>query len=135
MRLPVDPIEELWKYYSALGCVTLIENDKLLILMSVPLLDRDSIFEIYQVINLPITYSRTDQRMGAVARYRLETECIALNLARTKFMMLPEEEASKCKADALRICTSTSPIYVTGNHKLGVLELFKGDKGGIKRNC
>ena len=53
--------------------------------------------------------------MGAVARYRLETEYISLNLARTKFMMLPEEEASKCKPDALRTCTSTSPIYVTGN--------------------
>ena len=29
--LPVDPTEELWKYHSALGCVTLMENDKLLI--------------------------------------------------------------------------------------------------------
>ena len=135
MQLPVDPTEELWKYYNALGCVTLMENDKLLILMSVPLLDRDSTFEIYQVINLPISYPRTDQKMGAVARYRLETEYIALNLARNKFMMLPEEEASKCKADALRTCTSASPIYVTGNYNLCVLKLFKGDKGGIRRNC
>ena len=31
LRLPVDPTEELWKYHSALGCVTLMENDKLLI--------------------------------------------------------------------------------------------------------
>ena len=81
LRLPVDPTEELWKYYNVLGCVTLMENDKLLILRSVPL------FEIYQVINLPISYPRTDQKMGAVARYRLETEYIALDLARTKFMM------------------------------------------------
>ena len=133
--LPLDPTEELWRYYNVLGCVTLMENDKLLILMSVPLLDRDSMFEIYQVINLPIPYPRTDQKMGAVARYRLEIKYIALNLARSKFMMLPEEEASKCKADALRICTSASPIYVTGNYNLCALELFKGDKGGIRRNC
>ena len=93
--------------------------------MSVPLLDRDSTFEIYLVINLPIPYPRTDQKMEAVAKYRLETEYIALNLARTKFMMLPEEEASKCKADALRTCTPTSPIYVTGNYNLCVLELFR----------
>ena len=39
LHLPVDPTEELWKFYNALGCVTLIENDKLLILMYVPLLD------------------------------------------------------------------------------------------------
>ena len=53
--------------------------------MSVPPLDRDSTFEIYQVINLPIPYPRANQKMGAVARYRLETEYIALNLARNKF--------------------------------------------------
>ena len=50
-------------------------------------------------------------------------------------MLLPEEEARKCKADALGTCTSVSPIYVTGSHKLCILELFKGDKGGIKRTC
>ena len=119
LHLPVDTTEELRKYHNALGCVTLIENDKLLILMSVSLLDRDSTFERYQVINLPVPYPKTDQT-GAVARYRLETEYIALNLARTKFMMLPEEEVSKCKADALRTWTSTSPIYVTGYYKLCV---------------
>jgi len=44
MRSPVDPTKELWMYYSALGCVTLLEDDKLLVLISVPPLDRDSIF-------------------------------------------------------------------------------------------
>ena len=112
-----------------------MEGDKLLILMSVTLLDRDSTFEIYQVINLPIPYPRANQKVGAVAWYRLETEYIALNLARNKFMMLPEGEANKCKTDALRTCTSTSPIYVTGNYNLCVLELFKGDKEGIRRYC
>ena len=78
-----------------------MENNRLLVLMSVPLLDRDSTFEIYQVINLPIPYPRADPKMGAVARYRLETEYIALNLARNKFMILPEGEVNKCKADVL----------------------------------
>ena len=102
--------------------------------MSVPLLDRDSNFEIYQIINLPIPYPRADQKLGAVARFRLEVEYIALNLARTKFMILPEKEASEYKTDALGACTSTNPIYRMSNHKLYVLELFKGDKRG-RRNC
>lgn len=51
LRLPVNPTKPLWKYYSALGCTTLLENKKLLVLVSVPLLNRDSTFEIYQVIN------------------------------------------------------------------------------------
>ena len=32
-------------------------------------------------------------------------------------------------------CTSTGPTYVTDSYNLCVLELFKGDKGGIRRYC
>ena len=84
--------------------------------MSVPLLDRDSTFEIYQIINLPIPYPKADQKLGTVARYRLETEF----LARMKFMMLSAGEASNCKADSFGTCTSVSQIYVMGNYKLCV---------------
>lgn len=51
LRLPADPNMELWRYYSSLGCVTLIENDKLLALVPIPLLNRGSIFEFFQAIN------------------------------------------------------------------------------------
>lgn len=134
LRLPVDPTKELWKY-NALGCVTLLENRKLLILMSIPLLDRESVFEIYQVINLPMPYPRGDQGSGMVARYKMETEYIALNPGRTKFMLLTAEEARKCRNDDLGACASLSPIYVAGNHKMCILELFGGKKEGIKRTC
>ena len=51
-------------------------------------------------------------------------------------MLLTEEEgAGKCGTDVLGTCTSLSPIYVSGSHELCVLELFKGDKNGIKKNC
>ena len=49
--------------------------------------------------------------------------------------MLSDREAGKSKTAALGTCTSMCPIYVTGNHKLYVLEFFKGDRGGVGRNC
>lgn len=49
-------------------------------------------------------------------------------------MLLTTKEAKKCKVDALRTCVSLSAIYVTGNHMLCVLELFKRDEDGIKKN-
>ena len=58
LKLLLDPTKELWNYYSALGCTTLLENDKSLVLSSVPLLNRDNTLEIFQVINLPIPYPR-----------------------------------------------------------------------------
>ena len=43
--LPSDPTKELWHYYSSLGCITLVKEKKILALVPVPLLDRDSTFE------------------------------------------------------------------------------------------
>lgn len=63
-------------------------------------------------------------------RYQIETEYIALNSARMKFMMLMTEEVpGRCFRYSL------SHIYVTGNHRLCVLELFKDNKERIKENC
>lgn len=135
LRLPVDPTKQLWQYYSTLGCVTLLENKKLLVLISIPLLDKDSTYEIYQVINLPMPYPKTNQKLEAIARYKVEWDFLALNLARTKFMLITSEEANRCKVDALGTCVSASPIYVAGSHDLCVLELFKKNKRGIKKHC
>ena len=66
LRLPVDSTKQSWKYYSTLGCVTLLENKKLLVLISVPLL------EIYQLINLPMPYPKTNKKLEAVGRCKVK---------------------------------------------------------------
>ena len=93
--------------------------------MSVPLLDRDSTFEIYQVLNLSLPFPKPTPRLKAVARYKVETEFLVLNIARTKFMFLTKEEAQRCENYALGTCASASSIYVTGSHDLCVIESLR----------
>lgn len=50
-------------------------------------------------------------------------------------MMSTTEEARKCQVDALGTCTSLRPVYVTGNHRLSVIKLLKGNREGIKKSC
>ena len=64
LRLPTDLVKELWRYYSALGSAIILEGSKLLVLVSVPLLERGNMFEIYEVINPPIPYPRVEQKYG-----------------------------------------------------------------------
>ena len=118
LRFPIDLTEELWKYYSALGCVTFLEDKKLLVLVSISLLDRMNMFEIYQVINSTIPSHQVEQKLKKIAKYKIKTEFIALNPARTRFMLLTSEEAKKCKIDTLGTCSAASPIYVAGNDRL-----------------
>ena len=61
LRLLADPAAKLWHYYKSLGCLTLVKDDRLLILVSLLLLDTGSIYEVFKVINLPIPYPREKQ--------------------------------------------------------------------------
>ena len=44
-------------------------------------------------------------------------------------------EIEKCKTDALGSCTSKSPMYTTGGHRLCLVELFRNNKEGIQQTC
>ena len=70
LKLPANPVTELWHYYSSLGCLNLVENSRLLIVVSLPLLDSSNIYEVFQVINLPILYPRRKQDSGTVTKYK-----------------------------------------------------------------
>ena len=49
-------------------------------------------------------------------------------------MLLTKREADKCKTDALGSCTSKCPMYITGGHRLCLVELFRNNEG-IQQTC
>lgn len=89
--------------------------------MALPLLDRERNFEIYHMINIPISCASAEHGPWAVAEY--EIEYIALNSTRTKVILLTREESRKYKADAFGTCASFGPIYVTGNQRCCLFDL------------
>lgn len=60
-HLTADPTKELWKCYKALHYAILIEDNKMLVLMVIPLLDTENDFEIYQIIKLSIPCPSAEQ--------------------------------------------------------------------------
>lgn len=88
--------------------------------MSVPvaLRDRKTSYEVYQVISPPVPHPLDTPRLGLVASSRVETEYVAFNMARDRFMLLNRREAGERRINGLVICWSQSPIYVTGDHEL-----------------
>ena len=58
ISLPQDP-KTIWYYYQSLTTVTIIRRKKLLTLVSLPLIDTNSRYELYQIFNLPVPYSLT----------------------------------------------------------------------------
>ena len=129
-------MKELWKYYCVLSSTSTLEENKLLVLVSVPLLERGRMFEVYAVINLPIPFLQIEQKHGIVAEYMVEAEFLALNCQRgVSLCCCPGKKQIGCKVDPLGTCGAANPVYLTGSNKLCVIELFRGDKGKIEENC
>ena len=92
LRLPNDIERNLWKYYTYLKCATIVTNNQLMIVVSIPILDFSSKFEVYNVHNFPVALANTsrqaDNRYFLTAQLNLDSSILALNNERTKYIML-----------------------------------------------
>lgn len=86
-KLPYDPETDLWSYYKILPCTTLIGEEDLVIVMTIPLLDASKQFEMFKTHNLPVPNRRTNQS-NLLARYDINMEAVAIDDVRSTFTTL-----------------------------------------------
>lgn len=86
LKLPLHPARKLWEFYRILTCSAILDQTRLLVILTVPLLDADSYFELYSATSLPFAFesSVSSQTPGMIAKYKLETETFAIDMHRTK---------------------------------------------------
>ena len=53
MQLPADPESNIWYFYNTLTCTAYLDGHKILIVLTIPLLDLKEIYEIYKFIIYP----------------------------------------------------------------------------------
>ena len=74
----------------------MLDRGMFLVVVSVPLLDRDNKFEIYNVINSQLPFYDSNLtvslELNFVAKYKLETSALAINPERTKYIILEADE-------------------------------------------
>ena len=122
LSLPQDP-KTIWYYYQSLTTVTIIKRKKLLTLVSLPLIDTNSRYELYQIINLPVPYNLT--RM--TAQYELETNHLAVNIKRTQYMLLSDTDFLQCAALRTSFCALRKPSFPLHDSQRCVTALFLKD--------
>jgi len=74
-----------------------MENKRIVVIISVPLLDLKGQFEIYNIFNLPLIMQNngSNQDNTLVAQYNLETNTLAVNAEKTKYVILSDNEVQK----------------------------------------
>ena len=108
LRLPYEPRKgEIWKYYSVIRVIPIVVDKMLVILMTIPVLDKTLELIIYQVHNLPAI--PPGQEVEAV--YQLESKYFAIG-KHGMYVTLPSKQSVRtCLQTELAICILEQALF------------------------
>lgn len=121
----------LWFFYKVLPCTTFLEYDRLVIALSIPLLDWGKTFELYKMHTPPIP----NQNNNLLAKYETRGNAIAVDDIRTTFAILNNNELEQCIKQEGDFCPLNSPFYPITANKECIIQLFLGKKQNINKHC
>ena len=132
LQLPYDPqTGEIWKYYSVIKVIPIVMDKMLVILMTIPVLDKTLELNIYQVHNLPAILPGQE----AEAIYQLENEYFTIE-KHGMYVTLPTEQSVRtCLQTELAICILEQALYPVKHITWCVYALFIDDEERIRRDC
>ena len=132
LRLPYDPrAGEIWKYYGVTKVTPIVMDKMLVILMTIPVLDKTLELNIYQVHNLPAI--PPGQEVESL--YQLENKYFAIG-RHGLYVTLPTEQSVRiCLQTELAICILEQALYPVEHITWCVYALFIDDELRIKRDC
>ena len=139
LKLPNDPQVDLWFFYKHLTCVTVLEADTILIVITIPLLDLNGKFEVFKAISIPfplqIDQTKPSKLPDMVAGYEIEATNFIINRERTKYALLTQKETHYCSDQSTKFCALENAIFPINLSKLCVIALFMKNEDNIKRFC
>ena len=132
LKLPYDPrAGGIWKYYSVIKVTPIVMDKMLVILMTIPVLDKSLELNIYQVHNLPAI--PPGQEVAAL--YQLESRYFAIG-KHGMYVTLPTEQSVRiCLQTELASCILEQAPYPVKHITWCVYALFIDDEERIKRDC
>ena len=132
LRLPYDPrAGEIWKYYGVTKVTPIVMDKMLVILMTIPVLDKTLELNIYQVHNLPAI--PPGQEVESL--YQLENKYFAIG-RHGLYVTLPTEQSVRiCLQTELAICILEQALYPVEHITWCVYALFIDDEPRIRRDC
>lgn len=131
LELTGNPKTDLWEFYRYLSCATLWEDNKILVVVSLPLLELGEEYEVYKAVSLPFPVKEQE---GLFGRYNLEAPALAINAERTRYMLIPQKQLEEC-AGTLPYCNPRNPVYPVNLNNRCILALFMQNADNVKRFC
>ena len=132
LQLPYDRrAKEIWKYYNVIKVVPIVMDKLLVILLTIPVLDKTLELNIYHIYNLPAV--PLGQEVEAL--YQLESKYFAIG-KHGMYVILPTEQSVRTYLQTeLAICILEQALYPVKHITWCVYALFMDNEEHIKRDC
>ena len=131
LKLPEDPTQNIWHYYNFLSVSHTTHDNKIIVLIKLPLMDHDSSLDLYRIYNLPIF----NPSLNKALTYQLEANTLAVSTDRNYATIPTESEFLECTLANGHFCNLRSALYHMQSSKLCVISLFLKDEIAISENC
>ena len=133
LHLPVEPeVANLFLYYTKLKVHITEINEQLFAVVTIPLINQQSIFDLYKISTFPINIKETNSFMSITP----EAEYMLIDQDRRKYTLANSEDLKECVSFKNLVCQLTLPIY---NVKIGscILDLFlkESQQQDIPNSC
>ena len=131
LRLTHDPDLDVWSFYNSIKVTPIVLEDYLMLILTIPLIDRSLQLELYRAHNLP-TIHPTFQIHST---YILEGEYLAIGL-NGMYAAIPDPTHIKiCRMTMGHLCMFDKPLYPVERITWCLYALFIHDKARINRDC
>ena len=107
LSLLEDPTTSIWHYNKFLTLTPIIQYDKLIMMIKIPLIDLYSSITLFKIYNLPIF----NHDIGKSLKYRVEENNLAVTKYQKYFAILTESNCIRCTLAAGHFCNIDNALY------------------------
>ena len=131
LKLCEDPETNIWSYYGTVKLATIVLQDYLMLILTVPLVNQSLQMNLYKVHSLPILHPTLNMH----AQYELEGTYFA-TLIEGMFISLPTAlDVKLCLVTDGHLCMFYQVLYPVECTNWCIYALFINDKDRIRRDC
>ena len=131
LALPQTEEKKIWSYYQFLKLDAFVHQEMLIVILILPLIDKDLQFDLFRAHNLPLLHPQ----LKKVFTYSLESTYIAIR-SDGNYLTLPlHDDILMCTISAGHFCRLNTPLYPVKDTKLCVFHLLMNNEDKITDNC
>lgn len=131
LMLPVSEEADIWSYYQFMRVEAFVQQDMLIVVLVLPLIDKDLQFDLFRAYNLPLLHPQ----LKKVFTYELESPYIALRHDGNYLTIPTHDDVLTCTISAGHFCNLNTPLYPTKTTTFCIYHLLVNDKEKIEQHC